>query len=328
MEVKLTIQRNNKSYEIAHMCKDSIQVETHRSISPGLLRFQVVRELAADEIEFYEGDGVSLELNGVLMFWGYIFSKSRDKDNIIEVTAYDQLRYFKNKDTYIYCNKRACDVLRMIAMDFKLNIGVLEDSEYVIDQRVENNQKLVDIINNAIELTYKNKGILMVVYDDGGYIQMRNVLNMKLPFMLAGEDTGLINYKYSSDINEDTYNKVKLYKRDDRKGLFEVYVKEDTENQNKWGVLQYYEKIDGVFTDGAVNDMADEILKNKNRVRRTLETECICNDGEENIRAGNMIWVRIGDLGDTGVNEYMVIEDCTHIIRNSEHRVKLRFGEI
>lgn len=328
MDIKLTVQRGEKNYELAHICKDSIELETHRSMSPGMLKFQVVRELAEEGMEFYEGDKVRLELNSILMFIGYIFTKSRDKNNIIEVTAYDQLRYFKNKDTYVYYNKRACDVLRMVAMDFKLKTGVLEDSGYVITQRVENNQKLVDIINVAIDLTYKNTGKLMVVYDDGGYIQMRNVQNMKLPLILASTDTGLINYKYRSDINEDTYNKIKLYKKDDRKGLFEVYVREDIESQKKWGVLQYYEKIDEILADGTINTMADEILKNKSRVRRTLEAECICNDGEESIRAGNMIWVNIDDLGDTSVNGYMIIEDCVHIIKNNEHRVRLTFGEI
>ena len=71
------------------------------------------------------------------MFYGFVFTKSRSgrTPNVIEVTAYDQLRYFKNKDTYVYSNKKASDVIKMIAEDFGLSVGALEDTGYVIASR-------------------------------------------------------------------------------------------------------------------------------------------------------------------------------------------------
>ena len=50
-----------------------------------------------------------------------MFRKKRDKEQIITTTAYDQLRYLKNKDTRVYVNKRADEVVRSIASDFQLN---------------------------------------------------------------------------------------------------------------------------------------------------------------------------------------------------------------
>lgn len=36
------------------------------------------------------------------VFYGYIFKMSHQKNEEMKVTCYDQLRYFKNKDTYSY----------------------------------------------------------------------------------------------------------------------------------------------------------------------------------------------------------------------------------
>lgn len=64
-----------------------------------------------------------------------MFRKKRDKEQIITTTAYDQLRYLKNKDTRVYVNKRADEVVRSIASDFQLNVGMLENTGYVIAKR-------------------------------------------------------------------------------------------------------------------------------------------------------------------------------------------------
>lgn len=64
-----------------------------------------------------------------------MFRKKRDKEQIITTTAYDQLRYLKNKDTRVYVNKRADEVVRSIASDFQLNVGMLENTGYVIAKK-------------------------------------------------------------------------------------------------------------------------------------------------------------------------------------------------
>lgn len=86
-------------------------------------------------------------MDGTPVFYGFVFEKSRkgSTDDIIQITVYDQLYYLKNKDTYVYTNKTAADVIRMIAEDFQLNVGDLEDTGYTIGSRVEDNQTLFDI---------------------------------------------------------------------------------------------------------------------------------------------------------------------------------------
>ena len=94
---------------------DGITWETERKGSPGILKFTVVN---AQNPEFEEGNIVRLVMNSTPVFFGYVFKKKRDKQHQIEVTAYDQLRYFKNKETYVYKNKTADQVIQMMAADF------------------------------------------------------------------------------------------------------------------------------------------------------------------------------------------------------------------
>ncbi|MFR8334419.1 MAG: hypothetical protein ACLU9S_20410 [Oscillospiraceae bacterium] len=82
-------------------------------------------------------------------------SRKGSTDDVIQITVYDQLYYLKNKDTYVYSGKTATAVLRMIAEDFQLNVGSLEDTGYVIGSRVEDNHTLFDIIQNALDETLK-----------------------------------------------------------------------------------------------------------------------------------------------------------------------------
>ena len=66
--------------------------------------------------------------NGDEVFYGFVFTKSRQKDQIITVTAYDQLRYLNNKDTKVYEGKTATQFIQMLAADYRLNVGDMEDT--------------------------------------------------------------------------------------------------------------------------------------------------------------------------------------------------------
>src|SRR5690606_4144925 len=127
-------------------------------------------------------------------------------NRIITVTAYDQLRYFKNKDTYVYGNKTAAKLLKIIANDFRLKLGSVEDTKHTIASRVEDNQELFTIMDNALSITTKNTSDLYVLYDDYGSLNLRNVKDMKLD-LLIDEETGE-TFEYTTSIDENTYNKI------------------------------------------------------------------------------------------------------------------------
>ena len=76
-------------------------------------------------------------MDGVPVFYGFVFEKSRkgSQEEMIRITVYDQLYYLKNKDTYVYTGKTAAEVVKMLAEDFGLRVGVLADTKYRIPSR-------------------------------------------------------------------------------------------------------------------------------------------------------------------------------------------------
>ena len=126
----------------------------------------------------------------------------------MKVTAYDQLRYLKNKDSYNYDKLTVGEVIQMIARDFNLQTGTLADTGYLLS-RNEKDSTLFDIILNALDLTMIYTGKIYVLYDDVGKLILENVEDMKLDIVINGETAQDYDYKISIDSN--TYNQIRLY---------------------------------------------------------------------------------------------------------------------
>ncbi len=308
--IELIIQNGSNIYY--PVVEESITWETARKGVPGILNFTVVKD---EVLNFQEGNAVRLKVDGNNAFYGFVFKKERDKGNTIQVTAYDQLRYLKNKDTYVYTNKTASDVVKMIAADFKLNVGTIEDTEYIIASRVEDNKTLFDIIQNALDLTLQNRKKLYVLYDDFGKLTLKNVESMKLNLMI--DDETAENYSYISSIDGETYNKIKLSYENKETSKREIYISQDTSNINQWGVLQYFETIEET-TNGKVK--ADALLSLYNRKTRNLTIKNAF--GDVRVRGGSSIIINL-NLGDVIVKNYMIVEKVKHTFKNNEHFMDL-----
>ncbi len=315
----LKIIHENTIYDVTELCYDSIQLVTKRKANPGKLTFKIARDLIPQGgVEFYEGDAVALMYDDVGMFWGYIFSKSRTKEQIITVTAYDQTRYLKNKETYCY-TKTASEVVKMICEDFNLQMGEIADTGYTINERVEDDSTLWDTIYNAIDLTNIYTGRYYELYDDFGDITLKAVDENRLPLALVSSDNTLIDFSYKTDIDTNTYNRVVLYRDNEDTGTREIYEAQDTINEMKWGVLQYTEKVSEGYIEGQIQELCDRFIEIYNRVKRTFTVE---DKGNPKVRAGCGIWVQIDDVGEV-INAGAMVESCTHTFKNGEHTMKL-----
>ena len=316
VNAELLIQHGNKVF--APAVQEGITWSTERKGSPGELTFKVIKD---DVLKFTEGDAVRLKVNGSNIFYGFVFKKKRSKDKIITVTAYDQLRYLKNKDTYVYENKTAGEVIQMIAADFQMQCGFIEDTEFKIASRVEANKTLFDIIQSALDLTLQNQKYMYVMYDDFGKITLKGLDNMRLN-VLIDEETGE-NYDYTSSIDSDTYNRVKLTYDNEKTGKREVYIAQDSDHMNIWGVLQYYDTLQKGENGNA---KADALLELYNVKTRNLTIKNAF--GDVRVRAGSMV-VIIMDLGDIKLKNLMLVEKCKHEFKESQHfmTLTLRGGE-
>lgn len=322
MNVELLI--TNSAGKIAYLpvVEEGIEWSTERS-SPGKLTFKVIKD---DVINFREGAAVRLKVDGKPVFFGFVFSKKRDKKQIITVTAYDQLRYLNNKDTCVYENKTASQLVRMIAADFSLNVGTIEDTKFVIPSRVEDNTSLFDMIGNALDLTLTNTKQMFVLYDDFGKLSLKNIASMRVgeagSYLMLDEETGE-NFEYTSSIDSDTYNKIKLTYDNEDTGKREVYIAQDSKHINEWGVLQYF---DTVSKGENGQSKANALLQLYNQKTRNLK---ITNAfGDTRIRAGSMIIVNLA-LGDVNLKNFMLVESAKHTFKQDEHfmNLTLRGGE-
>ena len=316
INVELLIQHGNKVF--IPIVQEGITWSTERKGCPGQLQFKVLKD---DIISFQEGDAVRMKVNGVNVFYGFVFKKTRSKDKIIDVTAYDQLRYLKNKDTYVYENKTASELIRMIASDFKMQTGTIENTEFKIASRVEENTTLFDIIQNALDETLMNKSKMFVMYDDFGKITLKGLDSMRLN-LLIDEETGE-NFDYTSSIDENTYNKIKLTYDNEDTGVREVYIAQDGQHINEWGVLQYFDKLKKGENGKA---KADALLSLYNNKTRNLSVKNAF--GDVRVRAGSMVAVML-DLGDIKVKNLMLVEKCKHEFKENQHfmTLTLRGGE-
>ncbi|MDP4152590.1 MAG: hydrolase [Bacillota bacterium] len=307
---ELLIQNGDNIF--APIVEDGVTWDTSRSGEPGKLTFSVLKDSILD---FTEGDAVRLRYGGDNIFYGFVFQKKRDKDGVIEVTAYDQLRYLKNKDTYVYSNKTAGEVIQMIADDFRLKTGELEDTGYKIPSRVEDNKTLFDIIQTALDETLRNTKRLFVMYDDFGKLTLKNIESMKLNLLIdeaAGE-----NFSYTSSIDGETYNKIKLAYDNDKTGKREIYIAQDSENMNRWGVLQYFDTIKEEINGKA---KADALLQLYNQKTRNLTISNVL--GDTSVRAGSSVIVKM-DVGDLTVANFMIVEKAKHTFSENEHLMDL-----
>ena len=293
---------------------ESVSIEWERQGQPGKLTADIVK---TPGLSFQEGDPCRFSVDGTPIFYGFVFEKARkgSMDQVNTITVYDQLYYLKNKDTYVYSNKTAAAVIRMIAEDFQLNVGALADTGYTIASRVEDNKTLFDIIQTALDETLKATSQMYVLYDDVGKLTLKNIGDMKLGLLVDNETAGDFDYKTS--IASQTYDKVKLSYENKDTGKREIFIAQDGSSINQWGVLQYYEKIDSTANAKA---MADALLSLYNTKTRTLKLKDVL--GDVRVRAGTMLVVMLG-LGDMNLSSYLMVEQVKHTFSNEQHVMDL-----
>ena len=300
--VEITIQNNNNQMQNP-IIEGDVVWETTRRGTPSSLKFTVVKD---EMLNFHEGNPVSFRFNGSDVFYGYVFSKSRSDSLLIDVTCYDQLRYLKNKDTISYENKTYAELLKMLAADYGLTVGTVADTKYKIPQRIEEGT-LFDTLGNASDLTLINTGKVFNLYDDFGKLTLKPYEEMLLPIYID-EDTAQ-DYTYTSSIDSDVYNRIKLAYDNGETGEREVHVMNDTASQGRWGVLQYYAKLDSALSTADLQTKAQALIKYFNVIQRELTMKKVF--GDIRARAGASVAVGMG-LGDINISNYMCIERARH----------------
>jgi hypothetical protein len=326
MNIELVVQDSvtGAARDISELAKD-ITWSTELSGQPGKLEFSYV---PAPNVLINEGSVVRLRVNSTGVFFGYVFTRKKSTNGNIEIVAYDQMRYLKNNNTYIFRDMTASGIFEKICQDFQLQHRVVSASTYVLSDRVYDNKTLFDIIDWGITETMAYTANWYIIRDNFGTLEFVNLNNLKTNLFI-GDASLLTGYEYESSIDSDTYNQIKMVKLvkstsggEDRVTKFESYYVKDSSTIARWGLLQYFETVDEEANDAQIQEKADKMLQLKNRVTQTLKTDCI---GDLRVFAGAGVVFGTNELQEYGLSDpqYFVVTSCTHKFSNNDHTMSL-----
>ncbi len=315
-ESKVKIQIFDKSQTQNEF--DVISLEWRSTKSAGASSVQVT--IPKTEVVIENGHKVRAYIDDNPVFEGYIFYIESDNFTI-SFKAYDSLRYLMFKDEKSFHNKTATQIINEILSERNLKKGEIDNTAYVLENAVYIGTSLLDIIYQSLEKTYKATGRNYVFYDNCGKLCLKNVESQKASVVLES-DTNIIECSKTLEIDSDTYNYVKLYQQDQRRGYRKVKVVSDAQSMAKFGTLGYFERVDSFLNEAQILQKANNILKEKSKQVENLTLVCV---GDMSCRAGKSI-----SVNETlqGVKGQFLIKDAVHKIDASGYRMQLELKAV
>lgn len=319
-ELIILEKRTGSAWDVAPQVQ-SVTYTTNRTGSPGTLKFTIN---ASSGVSFVEGDPVRFSADGQLVFYGWVFTKSRNRYAVIDVTCYDQLRYLKASASYCFTGRTAGEIIQEIAHDFQLQTGTLDDTGYPIPLLVMEEKTCLDIISTALQRTLLAAGKLYTFFDDGGALSLREAGSM-IAEGVVGTGSLLTDYTYKTDIDAQTYNSIKLSRPNEETGRADVFQAIDSGSIGRWGLLQLYQTVDEALNDAQVESQARSMLRYHNRRFRTLKVQAL---GLLGLRAGQMLMMDVPGLGDISLRQLVLLERVCHTFQNDLHTMEFDVQEL
>ncbi|MFB4326394.1 hypothetical protein RB298_29120 [Priestia sp. BR_2] len=297
---------------------EGLSWKTSRIGKAGSVSFKLVKgsPFESSDFTYNNGDIVRVRLDKTNVFHGYIFSIDEGRDEAVTITAYDQIRYLMNVDTYVFKGVTATEILERIAKDFGLKLGTVADTGYKIPTMSEDSQKLLDIVTKGITLTFSNTGRDYCLYDDFGALCLRGINDVQLD-LIVGDGSLMYDYEIKRSIDSDTYNQIKLYKDNKDTGNREIYLAKDSVNIKRWGLLQLYQGVDEDMNKAQINALLSKLAALKNRETKALKVSAL---GDIRVRAGMRVRILISEYG---VDQALLVDECSHDFDGAAHTMSL-----
>ncbi len=296
---KLLVKVKGKVYDISQLINE-ISFEDKLNNGCSKLKFSYID----NNIELTNGCVVSFTFNDSRLFYGYVFNISRNKTSEISVTAYDQLRYCKVKDSVVIKNDSVTTLTNKMCNYFDLKKGSLANTTYQLLTDVKEDTTWLDIIYSSIEETEKNSGEKYLLRDEHGSICIRNLDELQLNLAI-GDQTLLRNYTYAKSIDNEFYNQIKLNLKSKSDENSQFIIKKDTNSISKYGLMQYYGNTYNK-NSSKVKQEAKNLLDKYNKEKETFSLSCI---GDIRIRAGVSFY---GVVSDINFNQRLIVKSVTH----------------
>ncbi len=321
LHYELTIRNKNTGDLWLVEPQDDIQITRAIDCVPSKMTFKVPKD---PNLNFDEGDTVKFTLNGGAVFFGFIFEKQRDGKNTISVTCYDQLRYLKNKDCYVIGAMTATEFIKMVAEDFGLKCGYMDNTVWKTPDKpktVFKDKSLQEMICQLLDKTviFTPNHAFYHLFDDNGELRLASFESMKTDIYI--DDECMEDVQYTTSIDKDTYNYVKIIRtvpNGASSKLENTFIAKDDKKIAKWGRLQYLI----IPKEKDINAVAEAkaIMAHKNKKTREIKLKNVI--GDVRVRGGSLIYIN-RNFGDIIVNNYMMVTSVTHTFKTGFHGMDL-----
>lgn len=295
---------------------DDIRITSTYDTNPSKMVFTVLKEGA---LNFGMGTKAVLRMNDQIIWVGYVMYKHRTSDVKIECTAYDQLRYLKNKINKSFTEQfKIEDAIKDILKDMDLPMGDFDELEECWMQPcVYDQQEALDVIDDLCTDYLRRLQVNLVFFDNAGEICLKTLDNMRVTNQFfTAEEMG--DWDYTSSI-ENSYNSIVVdLLQSDGETHDRFITVEDEGNINRWGLLRYMDKDNEGAT--IAKNKAESLLKLLNRETRTLKLKEVL--GNTQVRAGSLVAVKL-NLGDMLLYSWMVVQEVTHTIGQSGYTMNM-----
>jgi len=310
MDVEVLIVNGDKAYEPEII--DDIKYTTNRQGEAGILEFSYIY----DGYSYPEGSMTRVKADGKTVFYGWAFTRSQSDTKAVKLTAYDQLRYFKNKNTYTFEAQTLSSIVNKVITEYSvggtmLNIGAIANTTQEMDLTFDG-ESLFDIIQTSIAENLRLTNDLYIFYDKGGLLYLNNATNMMYPYVV--DATNAKSFNYMSTIDQNCYNLIYVTYGDEGKY---ATAKNANAIQN-WGILQHEEEASN---EDQANIIAQLYLENYCMPYKTLSIKGV-KDGDFEVRGGSSIIAQI-QLEDRYLNQYMIVDKVVHTFNTHKHEMDL-----
>lgn len=260
-----------------------------------------------------EGDSIAFKYENKIRFIGVVFAQSITSKGDFSITAYDSNVYLaKSTDTRIFKNKKASEIIRILATDFGIPVGSIADTGYIIPYLRLSNLTLYDMVLKVLTLTRKQTNKRFFIGNVNGKLTLTaGTSNTKYLFK-DGEN--LLSASYSRSI-EDTRTQAKVI--GGPKGKETVVVVKDDAKRTKYGVLQAFEEMDEKATPSQVKQRAQALLKEQAVVSEQLNVEVL---GVPEVDVGTPVYI-VNKM--TATNGAYYVTSITHTYSAGLHEMSL-----
>ena len=273
------------------------------------------------------GSQLVLTVEGVGMFKGYLFSESYNQDMTSNLTFYDQLRYWQGTDVMSVKNTSLSEFFVRVCKTLNLKYSLVNPTTRKLPYKIFDNQTYFSMWQKLQSESLAIAGDLHIFRDEFGSLVFRNVqsnFNHMKEKILISDLSASNGFDFERSIDSDTYNYVKLINENSKTKKRETHIIYDTKSISNWGRLAYLEKSSEEVNSSALKKRAEDILKSKNRITKTLNMSIEGSLKTLNLKAGDGVVTGITAMARSNMfGRAFVVESLTHNFNGGNYTIDL-----